>query len=82
MESVSPTGDGLQVSATIVEFGAANEKHDAELFEEGLEVSGLLDVNVEVAGDFRMIGTKFASVGHDGVHFTDGLLAPRDRFGF
>ena len=72
----------MHVGATIVELGAAGEKHDAELLEECLEVSGLLDVNVEVAGDFRMIGTKFASVGHDGVHFTDGLLAPRDRFGF
>ena len=33
----------MHVSATIVEFGAASEKHDAELFEERLEVSGLFD---------------------------------------
>ena len=80
LESVSPTGDGLHVSATIVEFGAASEKHDAELFEKRLEVSGLLDVNVKVAGDFRMIGTKFASVGHDGVHFTDDGGECADHF--
>src|SRR5205807_7392084 len=57
-----------------------SEKHDAELFEECLEVSGLFDVNVEVAGDFRMIGTKFASVGHDGVHFTDDGGECADHF--
>ena len=80
LESVSPTGDSLHVGATIVELGAASEKHDAELFEECLEVSGLLDVNVEVAGDFRMIGAKFASVGHDGVHFADDGGECADHF--
>ena len=80
LEGSGPTGDGLHVSATIVEFGAASEKHDAELFEERLEVSGLLDVNVEVAGDFRMIGAKFASVGHDGVHLTDDGGECADHF--
>jgi len=40
----------------------------------------LLDVNVEVAGDFRMIGAKFASVGHDGVHFTDNGGECADHF--
>ena len=80
MESGGPPGDSLHVSAAIVELGAASEKHDAELFEERLEVSGLLEVNVEVAGDFRMIGTKFASVGHDGVHFTDDGGECADHF--
>src|SRR5256885_9259831 len=45
LESVSPTGDGLHVSAAIVELGAASEKHDAELFEERLEASGFVLVN-------------------------------------
>jgi len=34
--SVSPTGDGLHVCAIVFDFGAASEKHDAELFEECL----------------------------------------------
>ena len=63
--------DGLHVSAIVFEFGAASEKHDAELFEKRFEVGGLRDVGVEVARDFRMVEAKFTSVGHDGVHFAE-----------
>jgi len=49
LERVGPTGDGLHVSGIIVEFGAAGEEHDAELFEERFEVGGLLDIGVETS---------------------------------